>query len=109
MERKEQTDLPTDGGKCLRVFHFSEGSAHKFWSVAVEGAMQTVRWGRIGAAGQTQTKTFATDEEARRASEKCIEAKRKKGYVEIAVETASLVPAKKRAPKRRCQQLLLPF
>ncbi len=44
----------------LRMFHFSEGQSHKFWSIALDGAAQTVRFGRIGTAGQTQTKTLTT-------------------------------------------------
>ncbi|MDR3082794.1 MAG: WGR domain-containing protein, partial [Streptomyces sp.] len=41
------------------------GGAHKFYEVTVDGQVVTVRYGRIGAAGQTQTTTFPTAEKAR--------------------------------------------
>lgn len=93
----------------LRVFHFSEGASHKFWSIALDGATQTVQFGRIGTAGQTQTKTFDSDTEAHKATEKLIEAKRKKGYTEVAPEAACRVPPKKREPRRAYYQMSLPF
>jgi predicted DNA-binding WGR domain protein len=35
---------------------FSEGSSRKFWVVEVSGARHTVRFGKIGTAGQSKTK-----------------------------------------------------
>ena len=93
----------------MRVFHYSDGPSHKFWSIAVEGAVQTVCFGRIGTGGQRQAKTFATEAEAGAATEKLIREKIKKGYAEVAPEAACLVAPKKRVPKRAYQQLLLPF
>ena len=93
----------------LRMFHFSQGPSHKFWSITLDGATQTVRFGRIGTAGQTQTKTFDNDAQAQSATEKLIEAKRKKGYAEVAPEAACRVPPKKRALKRAYYQMSLPF
>jgi predicted DNA-binding WGR domain protein len=94
-----------------RIFHFSEGAAHKFWSVVVDGATQTVRWGRIGTAGQEQTKTFDTADAAQDATVKLIAAKVKKGYAEVSAAEAARVTPKptsrqKLAPWR---QMLLPF
>ena len=92
-----------------RVFHYSDGPSHKFWSISVEGSVQTVCFGRIGTAGQKQAKTFETGAEAETATEKLIREKIKKGYAEVAPEAARLVAPKKRTPKRAYQQLLLPF
>jgi predicted DNA-binding WGR domain protein len=94
-----------------RIFHCSEGAAHKFWTVGVDGGTQTVRWGRIGTAGQEQTKTFDTADAAQDATAKLIAAKVKKGYVEVSAAEASRVTPKptsrqKLAPWR---QMLLPF
>lgn len=56
------------------------GGAHKFYEVAVAGQVVTVRYGRIGAAGQTQTTTFPTAEKARAAAAKKVGEKVRKGY-----------------------------
>ena len=44
----------------MRRFELVEGTASKFWEIAVEGVSTTVRYGRIGTTGQTQTKSFWT-------------------------------------------------
>lgn len=97
--------------KCPRIFHYSEGASHKFWSITVEARVQTVQWGRIGSGGQTRSKEFATEAEARDVSLRLIQAKLKKGYVEVSPDAARQATARKRVrfPKRTCQQLLLPF
>lgn len=43
----------------------------------------TVRYGRIGTAGQTQTKTFSDEARATREVQKLIAEKVKKGYFEV--------------------------
>jgi predicted DNA-binding WGR domain protein len=70
----------------LRRFEFSQGSSHKFWEIALSGSSLTTRWGRIGAAGQSQTRSFASEAEATEALDKLIEEKRRKGYREVAAE-----------------------
>ncbi|HEY9369450.1 WGR domain-containing protein [Streptomyces sp.] len=57
-----------------------DGSAHKFYEVTVDGTTVSVRYGRIGAAGQTQISTFPTEEKARAAAAKKIGEKARKGY-----------------------------
>ncbi|MCF4136352.1 WGR domain-containing protein [Streptomyces sp. Tue 6430] len=54
--------------------------AHKFYEVAVDGQVVTVRYGRIGAGGQTQTTTFPTAEKARAAAAKKVGEKVRRGY-----------------------------
>ncbi|MCN9240590.1 WGR domain-containing protein [Streptomyces sp. RY43-2] len=56
------------------------GGAHKFYEVTVNGQVVTVRYGRIGADGQTQTTTFPTVEKARAAAAKKVGEKVRKGY-----------------------------
>ena len=97
-----------------RIFHCTTGAAHKFWSVGVElsgtGAVQTVRFGRIGTPGQTQNKPFACAAEATLATLRLIAAKRKKGYVEVTQQTAAQMPARKLPPRKGVEhQLALPF
>jgi len=41
----------------VRYFEFVEGKSSKFWQIGCHGNQVTVRFGRIGTAGQTQVKT----------------------------------------------------
>ena len=65
-----------------RRFEFVGGSSQKFWEISVAGNSFTVRFGRIGTAGQSQTKSFADEAKANREAENLIAEKVKKGYVE---------------------------
>src|SRR5439155_409904 len=51
-----------------------------------DGKDHTVQFGRVGTAGQTQTKEFATEAEAQKAYEKLVAEKLRKGYVEAGSE-----------------------
>jgi len=73
-----------------RHLAYSDGGAHKFWKIELNGCSHTVTFGRIGTAGQTQTKEFADDAAARKAFDKLVAEKLKKGYVD---ESASASPA----------------
>ncbi len=74
----------------MRRFEFSEGNSNKFWEIDYSGADSfTVRWGRLGTDGQTQTKAFATEVQARAAAEKLIAEKVGKGYTEVGACEAS--------------------
>jgi predicted DNA-binding WGR domain protein len=78
----------------MRRFERVEGSSSKFWEIAIEGASFTVRFGRIGTQGQTQTKSFATDDQARAAHDKLVAEKVKKGYAEVDAGDAPPLAAK---------------
>jgi predicted DNA-binding WGR domain protein len=54
----------------------------KFWEVSVDDTDMTVRFGKIGADGQTTIKSFDSEAAAQAEAEKLIAAKAKKGYVE---------------------------
>jgi uncharacterized protein (TIGR02996 family) len=82
----------------MRTFQFRDAKSHKFWHIDVAGTEVTVTFGKIGAAGQTQTKTFATPEAARAEADKLIREKVKKGYAETTpAPTASNAEAFERA------------
>nr|MBA2671854.1 WGR domain-containing protein [Gemmatimonadota bacterium] len=66
-----------------RRFEMSEGSSKKFWTIVVEGTSHTVTFGRLGSSGQSQSKSFATKEEALRSVKKLIAEKTRKGYREL--------------------------
>ena len=65
-----------------RYFEFVGGSSAKFWEVAQSGSEVTVRFGRIGTAGQTQTKTLPDAGAAAKHVEKLVASKTAKGYLE---------------------------
>jgi predicted DNA-binding WGR domain protein len=75
---------PVINAGSARRFEFIGGGSQKFWEVAIAGNSFTVRFGRIGTPGQSQTKSFADEEKAKREAEKLIAEKVKKGYVEKA-------------------------
>jgi uncharacterized protein (TIGR02996 family) len=82
----------------MRRFEFEEGKSHKFWEIAVEGNAFTVRYGKVGTEGQTQTKTFKDAAKAEAEADKKIAEKTGKGYVEVAVAGGSAAkPAAKDA------------
>ncbi len=70
------------GSKEPRYFEFVEGGSSKFWEIARDGLSCTVRYGRIGAAGTVQTKTFPNDAAVQKHYDKLVEEKTGKGYVE---------------------------
>jgi DNA ligase 1 len=82
--RETTAPPPSETGTMTRHFQFVEGSSEKFWQVSLAGNDVTVRFGRIGTDGQTQTKSLADADAAARHAEKLIAEKLKKGYVETA-------------------------
>jgi uncharacterized protein (TIGR02996 family) len=66
----------------VRTFSYSDAKSHKFWNIELKGTSFTVIFGRIGTAGQTQTKTFADEEKARKEHDKLVREKLGKGYIE---------------------------
>ena len=67
-----------------RHFEFVEGASAKFWEVTVSSSDVTVRFGRIGTDGQTQTKSFGDAAAAQKHADKLIGEKTKKGLTEVA-------------------------
>src|ERR1700722_9825828 len=59
---------PAESLMSRREFQFSDGSSNKFWAIEVSGTSQTVHFGKIGTTGQAQTKEFASEAEAKKAS-----------------------------------------
>lgn len=74
---------PTAVEPGFRRFEFSEGSSNKFWEVKVEDSEQTIRYGKIGTAGQEKVKDFDSPGEAKADTKKLIAEKTGKGYVEV--------------------------
>lgn len=108
-EREAAKEAGEAASGCWRVFHLSEGASHKFWSIQVAGSVQSVRFGRIGAAGQSCTKAFPSAADAAKETQRLILSKQKKGYREVSAEEAASVPPRPRTPRRAWRQLELPF
>jgi predicted DNA-binding WGR domain protein len=67
-----------------RYFEFRTDTSNKFWEITLSGSRHSVRFGRIGAAGQESLKEFADENLARQDSEALIRQKLAKGYLEVA-------------------------
>jgi predicted DNA-binding WGR domain protein len=81
----------------VRRFEYIGGGSEKFWEIDRVGASVTVRFGRIGTAGQTQVKDLGSDPAAGAHVAKLIAEKVKKGYVEGGSAPA-VAPAARLAP-----------
>ncbi len=64
-----------------RRFEFAGDSSQKFWEITLSGSEHTVRFGRIGALGQSRTRQFPDAAQAQRDAERLIRSKLAKGYV----------------------------
>jgi predicted DNA-binding WGR domain protein/cell wall assembly regulator SMI1 len=61
-------------------YEMVEGTARKFWEIALKGKTFEVHFGRMGTDGQTQVKAFSSPAEARAAHDNLVAEKTKKGY-----------------------------
>ncbi|MDI7226662.1 WGR domain-containing protein, partial [Leptospira santarosai] len=61
---------------------FKDDKSDKFWNIEVDGTSFTVTYGKTGASGQTQTKSFDDEKKCLKEAEKLLSEKLKKGYVE---------------------------
>lgn len=77
----------------MRRWEYVEGDSAKFWEAEADGVSVTVRYGRVGTRGRTQTKEYASGDAAREQLAKAAAEKERKGYR----ETAAAVPAQRAA------------
>ncbi|WP_392674076.1 DUF4132 domain-containing protein [Streptomyces sp. LN785] len=81
------------GGGPVRRWEYVEGSASKFWETGADGAVVTVRYGRVGGGGRTQSKEYASVEAAQEQVRRTVAEKERKGYREVGAEAAPAAPA----------------
>jgi predicted DNA-binding WGR domain protein len=81
-EEPDETEEAPRAAAGARRFTSTEGGSSKFWEAAVEGSSLTVKFGKIGTAGQTKTKAFASPAAATAEMNKLVKEKLGKGYVE---------------------------
>ncbi len=87
----------------MRRFEFSEGGSSKFWEISRTGSAFTVRYGRLGAKGRSQTKDFADAAQATAAAEALIREKLAKGYTEVEATEVEATQAKPASAKQAKQ------
>jgi predicted DNA-binding WGR domain protein len=82
-----------------RRFFYDDGELRKFWNIETQGKKFTTYYGRLGGRGSDTTKTFASEEACRMASDKTIGQKVKKGYQEVVADALKVTrpPNLKRA------------
>ncbi len=66
-----------------KYLEFKDEKSHKFWEIEVSGNSHEVRYGKIGSKGRKSIKNFDSEDDAKKDAEKLINAKKKKGYLEI--------------------------
>ncbi|MDZ7900602.1 MAG: DUF6493 family protein [Arcicella sp.] len=81
---------------------FQDDTSDKFWQIETSITSFTVTYGRNGTSGQSQTKTFETEEKCLKEAEKILAEKRKKGYSEEGV--ASVVASNPKSPKAKTEK-----
>ena len=67
----------------MQRFEWTEGASNKFWEIDAAGVELTVRFGRVGTAGQSKTKVFGDAPAALKERDKLIREKTAKGYVAV--------------------------
>jgi len=73
-----------------RHFEYKDDKSSKFWEISPTGNGFTVRYGKIGTEGQTQTKEFADTATTENQAQKLIAEKVGKGYQEVSLMGASI-------------------
>ena len=91
----------------MRTFVFSDAKSNKFWHIDLQGDRFTVHFGKVGTKGQTQTKTFSAEEQARKAHDKLVAEKLAKGYVETTAGPAGAPPRGGVAPLQQALERAL--
>jgi predicted DNA-binding WGR domain protein len=75
----------------MRRFEYTDDKSAKFWEVEQSGTDLNIRWGRIGTAGQSQTKIFADAAKASAAMLKLVTEKTTKGYAEASTAAGAAI------------------
>jgi predicted DNA-binding WGR domain protein len=96
-----------------RYFELQDNKSAKFWEITTDGTAVTVRYGKIGTNGQSQTKELADAAAAAKHVAKLVAEKTGKGYVESGdsavaqvasepvPEATPAAPRKKAAPAKK--------
>ncbi len=83
----------------MRRWELVAAGSAKFWEIGQSGVTVTVRFGRLGTAGQTKVKDLASEAAATAHVTKLIGEKQAKGYTETTAGTTAPTPAAPTAPE----------
>ncbi len=72
--------MPAPPRTCYLELSSAAGTPHKFYELVLQGTSVRIRWGRIGAVGQSLWPQFETVGLARAWMAEQVANKRKKGY-----------------------------
>ena len=75
--------------ESIQYFKLVDEKSSKFWEISIGEARVSVRYGKIGTTGQSQTKEFATGAAAALHANKLVAEKLVKGYLKSKAVTAS--------------------
>lgn len=81
-----------------------EGKSAKFWEISVKGSAHTVRFGRLGADGQSKTKRLSSPAAAMASAQTLVQTKRKKGYTEPSTKGSATTKTAAKASARASKQ-----
>lgn len=70
----------------MRRFEFTDDKSNKFWEIENKGTEFHVKYGKIGAAGQNQVKSWPSEAKCKTEYDKLVAEKVKKGYKEIGAD-----------------------
>jgi uncharacterized protein (TIGR02996 family) len=84
-------------------YELSEGNSNKFWEIQLEGSSFTTTYGRIGANGQTTSKSFGSPAEAKKEHDKLVAEKTKKGYALVSGKAAAAPAEAPKAEKKEAK------
>ena len=70
---------------------YQDSKSYKFWQAEIEASTLTVKYGKIGTAGQEKITTFDSPEKAQKEMAKLVAEKTKKGYVEKGAASAKKI------------------
>lgn len=73
----------------MRTFIRQDGRGRQFWTVEVHGSELTITSGNVGSPGKSRTKSFASEEKARREADKLVQQKTAAGYAETTPPVAT--------------------
>lgn len=93
----------------MRRFELVDGSSSKFWEIETDGGGVSVRFGKLGTAGQTKVKDHGTPAAAAAETDKLVREKTKKGYVEVTAGVAASGPDEIALVREHGQELLDAF
>ncbi|MFV8752237.1 WGR domain-containing protein [Nannocystaceae bacterium ST9] len=68
----------------MRRFEFKDARSYKFWEIEITDTHYTVRYGKVGSDGVTQTKAYPSADKVKAEADKKIREKTSKGYAEVA-------------------------